>query len=34
VSCVDDLVAFGRMLLRGGGDVLTRATVAEMTAIS
>jgi CubicO group peptidase (beta-lactamase class C family) len=31
VSCVDDVVAFGRMLLRGGGDVLTRATVAEMT---
>ena len=31
VSCVDDVVAFGRMLLHGGGDVLTRATVAEMT---
>ena len=31
VSSVDDVVAFGRMLLRGGGDVLTPATVAEMT---
>ncbi len=31
VSCVDDVVAFGRMLLRGGGEVLRAATVAEMT---
>jgi CubicO group peptidase (beta-lactamase class C family) len=31
VSCVDDIVAFGRMLLGGGGDVLAPATVAEMT---
>ncbi len=31
VSCVDDMVAFGRMLLRGGGAVLASETVAEMT---
>jgi len=31
VSSVDDVVAFGRMLLRGGGKVLAPATVAEMT---
>ena len=31
VSSADDLVAFGRMLLRGGDPVLTPATVAEMT---
>jgi CubicO group peptidase (beta-lactamase class C family) len=31
VSCVDDVVAFGRMLLRGGDPVLTPETVAEMT---
>lgn len=31
VSSADDLVAFGRMLLRGGSPVLTSATVAEMT---
>jgi CubicO group peptidase (beta-lactamase class C family) len=31
VSSADDLVAFGRLLLRGGGPVLTSATVAEMT---
>jgi CubicO group peptidase (beta-lactamase class C family) len=31
VSCVDDVVAFGRMLLRGGGAVLAPETVAEMT---
>ena len=31
VSSVDDLVAFGRMLMRGGSPVLKSATVAEMT---
>jgi CubicO group peptidase (beta-lactamase class C family) len=31
VSTAADLLAFGRMLLRGGGPVLTPATVAEMT---
>jgi CubicO group peptidase (beta-lactamase class C family) len=31
VSTVDDVVAFGRMLLRGGSPVLKPATVAEMT---
>jgi CubicO group peptidase (beta-lactamase class C family) len=31
VSSADDVVAFGRMLLRGGDPVLTPATVAEMT---
>jgi CubicO group peptidase (beta-lactamase class C family) len=31
VSSVDDVVAFGRMLLSGGGGVLTAATVSEMT---
>jgi CubicO group peptidase (beta-lactamase class C family) len=31
VSSVDDLVTFGRMLLRGGSPVLKSATVAEMT---
>ena len=31
VSSVDDMVAFGRMLLRGGSPVLKPATVAEMT---
>ncbi|HEY0497272.1 MAG TPA: serine hydrolase domain-containing protein [Kutzneria sp.] len=31
VSCVDDMIAFGRMLLRGGAPVLTSATVTEMT---
>jgi CubicO group peptidase (beta-lactamase class C family) len=31
VSSVDDVVAFGRMLLRGGSPVLRPATVAEMT---
>jgi CubicO group peptidase (beta-lactamase class C family) len=31
VSSADDLVAFGRMLLRDGDPVLTPATVAEMT---
>ncbi len=31
VSSVDDVVAFGRMLMRGGSPVLNRATVAEMT---
>ena len=31
VSSVDDLLAFGRMLIRGGSPVLTAATVAEMT---
>ncbi|MFL6078282.1 MAG: serine hydrolase domain-containing protein [Mycobacteriales bacterium] len=31
VSTVDDVVAFGRMLLRGGGPVLRPETVAEMT---
>jgi CubicO group peptidase (beta-lactamase class C family) len=31
VSSVDDVIAFGRMLLRGGGSVLKSTTVAEMT---
>jgi CubicO group peptidase (beta-lactamase class C family) len=31
VSTAADLVAFGRMLLRGGGEVLKPGTVAEMT---
>jgi CubicO group peptidase (beta-lactamase class C family) len=31
VSTVDDLMAFGRMLLSGGGPLLSRATVAAMT---
>jgi CubicO group peptidase (beta-lactamase class C family) len=31
VSSADDVVAFGRMLMRGGGPVLKSATVAEMT---
>jgi CubicO group peptidase (beta-lactamase class C family) len=31
VSSVDDVVAFGQMLLRGGSPVLRPATVAEMT---
>ena len=31
VSSADDLVAFGRMLLRGGEPVLKAQTVAEMT---
>jgi CubicO group peptidase (beta-lactamase class C family) len=31
VSTAADLLAFGRMLLGGGGPVLTPATVAEMT---
>ena len=31
VSSVDDVLAFGRMLLRGGRPVLKPATVAEMT---
>jgi CubicO group peptidase (beta-lactamase class C family) len=31
VSSVDDMVAFGRMLLRGGSPVLKPTTVAEMT---
>jgi CubicO group peptidase (beta-lactamase class C family) len=31
VSSVDDMVAFGRMLLRGGSPVLKSTTVAEMT---
>jgi CubicO group peptidase (beta-lactamase class C family) len=31
VSTADDLVAFGRMLLTGGGSVLSPATVTEMT---
>jgi CubicO group peptidase (beta-lactamase class C family) len=31
VSSADDVVAFGRMLLRGGDPVLAPATVAEMT---
>jgi CubicO group peptidase (beta-lactamase class C family) len=30
VSCVDDLIAFGRMLLSGGGAVLAPQTAAEM----
>jgi CubicO group peptidase (beta-lactamase class C family) len=31
VSTVDDVLAFGRMLLSGGGPLLSRATVAAMT---
>jgi CubicO group peptidase (beta-lactamase class C family) len=31
LSCVDDLIAFGRMLLSGGGAVLAPQTAAEMT---
>jgi len=31
VSCADDVLAFGRMLLCGGGGVLSPSTVAEMT---
>lgn len=31
VSSADDVVAFGRMLIRGGSPVLKPATVAEMT---
>jgi len=31
LSSVDDMVAFGRMLIRGGDPVLRSATVAEMT---
>jgi CubicO group peptidase (beta-lactamase class C family) len=31
VSSVDDMVAFGRMLMRGGSPVLTAGTAAEMT---
>jgi CubicO group peptidase (beta-lactamase class C family) len=31
VSTVDDMLAFGRMLLAGGGPVLSRASVAAMT---
>jgi CubicO group peptidase (beta-lactamase class C family) len=31
VSSVDDVVAFGRMLLRGGAEILAKPTVAEMT---
>jgi len=31
VSSVEDVVAFGQMLLSGGGGVLAPATVAEMT---
>jgi CubicO group peptidase (beta-lactamase class C family) len=31
VSSVDDMVAFGRMLMGGGGPVLKPGTVAEMT---
>jgi CubicO group peptidase (beta-lactamase class C family) len=31
VSTAADLLAFGRMLRRGGGEVLTARTVAEMT---
>ena len=31
VSTAADLLAFGRMLLRGGGPVLTSSTAAEMT---
>jgi len=31
VSSVDDVVAFGRMLLRGGDEILAKPTVAEMT---
>jgi hypothetical protein len=31
VSSVDDVIAFGRMLMRAGGPVLKSMTVAEMT---
>jgi CubicO group peptidase (beta-lactamase class C family) len=31
VSTADDVLAFGRLLLRGGGPVLKRAAVTEMT---
>jgi CubicO group peptidase (beta-lactamase class C family) len=31
VSTADDMLAFGRMLLAGGGPVLSRSTVAAMT---
>jgi CubicO group peptidase (beta-lactamase class C family) len=31
VSSADDVIAFGRMLMRGGSPVLKPATVAEMT---
>jgi CubicO group peptidase (beta-lactamase class C family) len=31
LSSVDDVIAFGRMLMRGGGPVLQSRTVAEMT---
>jgi CubicO group peptidase (beta-lactamase class C family) len=31
VSSIDDVLAFGRMLMRGGSPVLKPATVAEMT---
>jgi CubicO group peptidase (beta-lactamase class C family) len=31
VSSADDLVAFGRMLIQGGGSVLSAGAVAEMT---
>jgi CubicO group peptidase (beta-lactamase class C family) len=31
LSSIDDMVAFGRMLMRGGDPVLKSATVAEMT---
>jgi CubicO group peptidase (beta-lactamase class C family) len=31
VSSVDDMIAFGRMLLRGGSPVIKSTTVAEMT---
>ena len=31
VSCIDDVLAFGRMLLRGGDVVLAPETVSEMT---
>ena len=31
VSCVDDVLAFGQMLLRAGGGVLAPGTVVEMT---
>jgi CubicO group peptidase (beta-lactamase class C family) len=31
VSCVDDVIAFGRMLLRRDGQILAPPTVAEMT---
>jgi CubicO group peptidase (beta-lactamase class C family) len=31
VSTVDDCLAFGRMLLAGGGDVLSEKSVAQLT---